>query len=123
MDSLVFLQLMLRSKRSLGRGSRIPPRTFGHGLFLVLEAKLASCWPYFPLLGRFWALLGRMLRFCLRFFAISSDFGPILDGLGRIWGEFGRDFALIFDVCTENTGFVKNSVLLRKNHYFQGIEA
>ena len=119
MDSLVFLQLILRSKRSLGRGSRIPS---GGLLFLVLEAKLASCWHYFPLLGRFWALLGRMIRFFNDVFAISSEFGPMFDDLGRIFGEFGRDFALIFDACTENDDFVENNVLPRKNHYFQGIE-
>ena len=85
MDYLFFLQLMLRSKRSLGRGSRIPSSS---KFVLVLEAKLASCWPYFPLLGRFWALLGRMLRFFddfLQFLAISDQYGLVWEDLGRVW--------------------------------------
>ena len=99
MDSLVFLQLMLRSKRSLGRGSRIPPRrkTDANGeIFFGLGGQVGLMLALFsalgPLLGASWT----HVAFFLRCFAISGDFGPTLDGLGRIWGEFGEGFCLDF---------------------------
>ena len=66
---------------------------FFFALGALLGPKLASCWHYFPLLGRFWATsarlgghLGRMLRSLRDCLTICSDFGSILIGFGRVWG-------------------------------------
>ena len=90
MDGLVILQLMLRSKRSLGRGSRIKPRTFGHGCFFGLGGQVGLMLALFsalgPLLGASWthvafffAIFGNFWRFRTNFRWFGAD-------LGRVWG-------------------------------------
>ena len=86
MDGLVFLQLMLRSKRSLGRASRIPPRK---GFFWAWRPS----WPHVGPIFRSWAALGRFLDACYVFFTIfcnflrfRTDFGWFGDYFGRVWG-------------------------------------
>ena len=65
----------------------------------LLGLKLASCWHYFPFLGRFGATsarlgghLGRMLRSLRDFLAICND----LDRFLLVLGGFGDGFGNVF---------------------------
>ena len=88
MDSLVFLQLMLRSRRSLGRGSRIPPTP----VFFLSWGALGCLFLCF---FRSWALLGRHRRSKSRLGAIFGDLESIFGGFGRVWGGFWEGFGRI----------------------------
>ena len=74
------------------------PRVF-FALGRHLGLKLASCWHYFPLLGRFWALLERMLHFLYYFLAICSDFWTdfywLWEDLGMVLGMFFHGFLML----------------------------
>ena len=90
MDSLVFLQLMLRSKKSLGRGSRIPPRRQTDGLFLGLGGQVGLMLALFsalgPLLGASWTHVAFFFFsiFCY-FWRFRTNFGWFGEDLGRVW--------------------------------------
>ena len=60
------------------------------------------------------------------FTSFFHRFVSILDRFLEVWGWFGDGFgkvvSMLFGIIIENRIFLKNSVLPKKNHYFQGFD-
>ena len=113
MDSLVLFHSYQSSIRSLGRGSRIPPRP---RVQRVLGPQVGSCWLTFCFFPDFWS----QLKLPRIFSTIFGDFLTILGGFLEVWGRFGEGWGLFFRCFFENANFVKIVLPCRRNAYFQG---
>ena len=100
---------MLQLLRSLGRGSRIPPRS---KYLLLFELQIGSCWLLFRTFSHCFRLLEASSLFSSNFWGLGS----IFDGLGTLlegsWDDFGKLFSTIFRIFAKNGHFVKIVVLL-----------
>ena len=83
---------MLQLLRSLGRGSRIPPRS---KYLLLFELQIGSCWLLFRTFSHCFRLLEASSLFSSNFWGLGSFFdglGTVLEGGWAILGRFFRRF-------------------------------